>query len=69
MALHRFLLDLRLLDMKTFNVKCNVCGKKASIYYEHKWWCSFESGFGSFNIKGVCKNETSNARRRNNDSE
>lgn len=55
--------------MKIFNVKCNVCGEKATIYYEHKWWCSFESGFGSFNIKGVCKNETSNARRRDNDSE
>ena len=69
MVLHKFLYDLRLHVMKIFNVKCNVCGEKATIYYEHKWWCGFESGFGSFNIKGICKNETSNARRRDNDSE
>ena len=55
--------------MKTYNVKCNVCGSKATIYFDKKWWCGVESGFGEFNIKGVCKNETSNARRRDNDSE
>lgn len=43
--------------MKTFNVKCNVCGKKATINSDKKWWCSFKSGFGKFNIRGYCKNE------------
>jgi len=67
MVLHRFLSDLRLLVMKISNVKCNVCGSRATIYFEKKWWCGFESGFGEFNIKGICKNEKitdNNANRR-----
>ena len=54
--------------MKTSNAKCNVCKNKAIIFYKGKWWCGRVSGFGEFNIKGECS-ETSNARRRDNDSE
>ena len=43
--------------MKIYNVKCNVCGKKATIYSDKKWWCGFQSGFAKYNIRGVCKNE------------
>lgn len=44
-----------------------MCGSRATIYFEKKWWCGFESGFGEFNIKGICKNEKitdNNANRR-----
>lgn len=68
MVLLKFLYDQRLLGMKTSNAKCNVCKNKAVIFYKGKWWCGRVSGFGEFNIKGECS-ETSNARRRDNDSE
>lgn len=47
--------------MKTFKKRiCNICGEDGIIWYEKKWWCSYCTAMGSFNMKGYCKNEKIN---------
>lgn len=36
--------------------KCNICNEPAVIWYQNRWWCSFCSAMGDFNMKGYCKN-------------
>ena len=32
------------------------CKNKGRIFYNNKWWCSIESDFGAFNMRGYCAN-------------